>query len=59
MVSFNDVKFGGAEVDFTSAHFSGGVVDLSGALTWSVPPSFDNFAYPPAGLRLPERGRQP
>jgi len=56
-VSFSRAKFGGAEVDFTSAHFSGGAVDLSAALTWSFPPSFDDFTDLPFGLRLPARSR--
>lgn len=53
-LSFAQAKFTGGEVDFTSANFSSGLVDISGAIVWSVPPSFDEWEKSsPATLRLP------
>jgi hypothetical protein len=31
------------------------VLDFSDALTWSAPPSFDEWTSPPPGLKLPAR----
>ena len=55
-MGFAQAKFSGGEVDFTSVHFSRGLVDFSGALLWSAPPSFDDWETSrPACLRLPAR----
>ena len=54
-VDFTRAKFDAGEVDFTSVNFSRGLVDLSGAVTWSAPPSFDDWTASPASLQLPVR----